>query len=164
MSVLIALAVSIGGLAIAATWLFVVPLAFLGVQIWQGFVAWASFYHSGGKTAGLKNTVVCMTYGVIVGALSILLAGQLGMLGAFAAPVAVGIGAAVLVLGAHVGLLATIPASVYGFACVAGLILLKGLTPIDALVPTIASVVLGAIFGWASEYVGGLLTKKETAK
>ncbi len=164
MSVLIALAVSIGGLAIAATWLYVIPLAFLGVQIWQGFVAWASFYHCGGKTAGLKNTIVCMGFGAIIGALSILLAGQLGMLGAFAAPVAVGVGAAVLVLGAHIGVLAAIPASVYGFACIAGLILLKGLAPADALIPTLVSIVLGALFGWASEYVGGLLTKKEIAK
>lgn len=164
MPVLIALTISIGGLAVVATWAYLVPLAFLGVQIWQGFVGWASFYHSGGKVAGLRNTIVCMVFGAVVGAGSVWLAGQLGALGAFAAPVAVGIGAAVLVLGAHVGLLATIPASVYGFACIAGLILLKGLGPFAALLPTIASVVIGALFGWLSEYLGGLLTAKAPAK
>jgi hypothetical protein len=163
MPVLTALTISIGGLAVVATWAYFVPLAFLGVQIWQGFVAWASFYHCGGKVAGLKNTIVCMGFGAIVGALSVWLAGSLGALGALAAPVAVGIGAAVLVLGAHLGLLATIPASVYGFACIAGLILLKGMGPFAALLPTLVSVVVGALFGWVSEYVGGLLTKKATA-
>ncbi len=70
-----------------------------------------------------------------------------------------GIGAAVIVLAAHIGLLATIPASVYGFASVAGLILLKGLSPTAAIVPTIASIVIGALFGWISEMVAGKLTK-----
>lgn len=164
MPVLIALTISIGGLAVIATWVFLVPLAFLGVQVWQGFVGWASFYHSGGKVSGLRNTVLCMTYGAVVGAISVWFAGHLGALGPFAAPVAVGIGASVLVLSAHIGLLATIPASVYGFSCIAGLILLKGVGPFAALLPTIASVVIGAVFGWFSEYLGGLLTAKEPAK
>jgi hypothetical protein len=164
MPLLIALTVSIGLLAVVATWAFLVPLAFLGVQIWQGFVGWASFYHSGGKTAGLRNTIVCMVFGAVVGALSVWLAGHLGFLGVLGAPVAVGIGAAVLVLGAHIGPLATIPASVYGFACIAGLILLKGVGPFDALLPTILSVVVGAVFGWLSEALGGLLTAKAPAK
>ncbi|WP_428425342.1 DUF1097 domain-containing protein [Methylibium sp.] len=159
MPMLIALAISIGVLAVVATWLFLGPLAALNFQIWQAFVAWASFYHCGGKTAGARTTVICMSFGALIGALSVMLAGQLGALGALAAPVAVGIGAAAIVLAAHVGLLATIPACVYGFACVAGLILLKGVAPLDALVPTIGSIVLGAIFGWVSETVAGKLTK-----
>jgi hypothetical protein len=160
MPILLALAISIGVLAVIATWLFLGPLAALGFQIWQAFVAWASHYHSGGKVAGAKTTVICMSFGVVVGALSVALAGQLGALGALAAPVAVGIGAAVIVLAANLSALATIPASVYGFACVAGLILLKGVAPMDAIIPTIGSVVLGAVFGYASEAIGGMLSKK----
>ena len=82
MPLLIALAISIGLLAIVATWLFLGPLAALGLQIWQAFVAWASHYHSGGKVAGMRNTIVCMSFGALVGALSVMLAGQLGTLGA----------------------------------------------------------------------------------
>jgi hypothetical protein len=93
--------------------------------------------------------------------LSVMLAGQFGALGALAAPVAVGIGAAVLVLAANVPALSTIPASVYGFGSVAGLILLKGLAPLEAVGPTIGSIVLGGAFGFASEALGGVLTKKE---
>lgn len=160
MPLLFALAISIGVLAVVATYLFLVPLAFLGVQIWQAFVAWASHYHCGGKVTGTKNTIICMAFGTVVGALSVMLAGQLGSLGNLAAPVAVGIGAAVIVLAAHISLLATIPACVYGFACVAGLILLKGVAPMDAIVPTIVSIAIGAVFGYASEALGGMLAKK----
>jgi hypothetical protein len=160
MSVLIALAVSIGLLAILATWLFLGPLAAFQMQVWQAFVAWASFFHNGGKTDGLVKTVVCMSFGAAVGMGSVMLIGQLGALGALAAPVAVGIGAAVLVLAAHLPFLSTIPSSVYGFASVAGLILLgKDMTPAAAIVPTVLSIGVGAAFGWASEQFAGKLTR-----
>jgi hypothetical protein len=159
MSLLIALTISIGLLAVAATWLFLGPLAAMNLQIWQAFIAWACFFNNGGKSAGLKTTILCMSFGAVVGMASVLLIGQLGGLGALAAPVAVGIGAAVIVLAAHLPLLSAIPASVYGFASVAGLILLKGLPATEAIVPTILSIVLGALFGWASEQVAGKLTK-----
>jgi hypothetical protein len=159
MTALIALAISIGGLAVVATWLFLNPLAALDMQIWQAFIAWACFFHCGGKVEGLQKTALCMSLGAVIGALSVVLAGQLGALGGLAAPVAVGIGAAVAVLAAHVGILSTIPATVYGFAAVAGLILMKGAPPLNAIVPTIGSIILGAIFGLLSEMISGKLTK-----
>lgn len=130
----------------------------LSFQIWQGFIAWASNFHCGGGVDGAKNTVICMSFGALVGAAVIALAGQLGGLGEFAAPVSVAIGAAVLVLGFSNSLLAVIPASVYGFAAVAGLILLKGISPIDAIIPTIGSIILGSSFGFASQKLAGALT------
>ena len=82
------------------------------------------------------------------------------MLGALAVPVAVGIGVACMVLAAHLPLLSTIPASVYGFASIAGLILLgKDMSPMNAIVPTIGSIILGAGFGWLSEMIRGKLAK-----
>jgi hypothetical protein len=159
MTLLIALTVSIGLLAVVATFLFLGPLAALNVQIWQAFIAWASFFHNGGKSDGAVKTAVCMAFGAVVGMVSVILAGHLGGLGALAAPVAVGIGAAVIVLAAHLPLLSTIPSCVYGFASVAGLILLKGTAPMDAIVPTLISIVLGTAFGWLSEQVAGKLTK-----
>ena len=160
MSMLLALTVSIGLLAVVATWVFLGPLAAMGFQIWQAFVAWGCFYNNGGKTDGLKKTIICMCFGAVIGMLSVMLAGQLGGLGALAAPVAVGIGVAVMVLAAHLPILSTIPACVYGFASVAGLILLgKDMTPMNAIVPTIGSIILGAGFGWLSEFIGGKLAK-----
>ena len=82
------------------------------------------------------------------------------MLGALAVPVAVGIGVACMVLAAHLPLSSTIPASVYGFASIAGLILLgKDMSPMNAIVPTIGFIILGAGFGWLSEMIGCKLAK-----
>lgn len=159
MSILVALTISIGVLSVVATWLFLGPLAALNMQIWQAFLGWASFYHCGGKTDGLKKTAICMSFGALIGMLAVMLAGQLGALGPLAAPVAVGLGAAVIVQTSQISLLSTIPACVYGFGAVAGLILLKGLAPLDAILPTIGSVVIGALFGWASEWAGGKMAK-----
>lgn len=160
MSLLFALAISIGLLAVVATWLFLGPLAAFQMQVWQAFVAWASFFHNGGKTDGFVKTVVCMSFGAVVGMASVMLIGPLGALGGLAAPVAVGIGAAVIVLAAHLPFLSTIPSSVYGFATVAGLILLgKDMTPTAAILPTILSIAVGAAFGWVSEQLAGKLTK-----
>ena len=54
--------------------------------------------------------------------------------------------------------------SVYGFAAIAGLILLgTGVAPTAALIPTALSVLIGAAFGYVSEVVAGALTKKEAA-
>lgn len=163
MPILIALTISIGLLAVVATWLFLGPLAAMGMQIWQAFVAWACFFHCGGKNDGAVKTAVCMSFGAVVGMAAVMLAGALGGLGALAAPVAVGIGASVIVLAAHLPVLSTIPASVYGFAVVAGLILVGKVAPIDAIVPTIASIVVGTAFGWASEKIAGMLSSKSGA-
>ena len=161
---LASLAVSVGVLAVLATWLFGLhPLADAKLQVWQAFIAWGCYFHSGGKlTVGGKNTVVCMIFGSVVGMAAVLLAGQLGMLGSLAAPVAVGLGAAVICLAAALPFLATIPASVYGFASIAGLILLggTGVTPVGALLPTVLSIIIGAAFGFVSEALADLLAKK----
>jgi hypothetical protein len=162
---LFALATSVGVLAVGATWLFSLdPLASNNLQVWQAFIAWGCHFHSGGKTTGSRNTIACMSFGAVIGMGALLLAGQLGALGQLAAPLAVGIGAAVIVLASKLPILATIPASVYGFASIAGLVILgAGMTPQGALVPTILSVVIGAAFGYVSEMVANALTKAPTA-
>ena len=161
MPALIALALSVGVLAVAATWFFFVPaVAAAHLQVWQAFIAWGCHYHSGGKITGTRNTIVCMSFGAVVGMAAALLAGQLGALGGLALPVAVGIGAAVICLASAIPLLSAIPASVYGFASIAGLMLLgKDMTPTAALVPTILSIIVGAIFGFVSEVVMNALKK-----
>ena len=162
MPVLLALAVSVGVLAVVATWLFgLEPLTANHLQVWQAFIAWGCHFHSGGKVTGSRITVLCMSFGAFVGMVAVMLAGQLAALGSLAAPIAVGLGAAVICLASSLPLLATIPASVYGFASIAGLILLgAGMTPTAALIPTILSIVIGAAFGYVSEVVAGALTKK----
>jgi hypothetical protein len=163
MSSYLALAVSVGVLAVVATWIFFLdPVAAAHLQVWQAFIAWGCHYHCGGKFTGTRNTVVCMSFGSVVGMAAVLLAARLdGSVGQFAAPIAVGLGAAVICLSSKLPLLGTIPASVYGFASIAGLILLgQGMTATSALVPTILSIIIGAAFGYVSEAVTGALTKK----
>lgn len=166
MSAYLALAVSVGLLAVLDTWLFGVPLAAtLPGLVWVSFIAWGCFFQSGAGTKGLTTAVVGMTFGAIVGMVAILaLMGPFAGLGDLAGPVAVGLGAFVICLASRVPLLSTIPASVYGFAAVAGTTFLLGaggtLDPVDALWRTVVSVVIGALFGFVSELLAGALTKK----
>jgi hypothetical protein len=167
MSAYLALATSVGLLAVLDTWLYFGPLAttLVGGLVWVSFIAWGCHFHSGGGTQGSTTAIVCMSWGALVGMAAVMLAsGPLAGLGAAGAPaVAVGIGAAVICLSSKVPLLATIPASVYGFAAVAGPIVLRGDAPQDAIVPTILSIVIGAIFGYVSEVLANALTKKGDA-
>jgi hypothetical protein len=103
-----------------------------------------------------------MIFGALVGMVAVMLAGQLGSLGQFAAPVAVGLGASVICLASALPPLAAIPASVYGFAAIAGLILVGKVAPAQAILPTAISIIIGAIFGIVSEYLAGALSKKDT--
>lgn len=162
MPALIALALSVGVLAVIDTWLFVVPLAaFLPGLVWISFIAWGCHFHSGGGIKGTTTAIVGMSFGALVGMVAVILATDvLGGLGDFAAPVAVGLGAAVICLASALPLLSTVPASVYGFAAIAGPILLAGMAPTEAIIPTVVSVIIGAAFGYVSEMLANALTKK----
>ena len=74
---------------------------------------------------------------------------------------AVGLGAAVICLASALPPLAAIPASVYGFAAIAGLILVGKVPAAQAILPTAISIVIGSLFGIVSEYLAGALTKKD---
>ncbi len=162
MPALLALALSVGILAVVDTWLFVVPLTtMLPGLVWISFIAWGCHFHSGGGVKGMTTAIVGMSFGALVGMVAVILAsGALAGLGGLAAPIAVGLGAFVICLASAIPLLATIPASVYGFAAVAGPILLAEMSPTEAIVPTIISVVIGAVFGIASEYLANAMTAK----
>ena len=163
MSSYLALAVSVGVLAVVATWIFFLdPVVAAHLQVWIAFIAWGCHYHSGGKFTGTTKTVVCMSFGAVVGmAAGVLATGAFASLGQFAAPVAVGLGATVICLASKLPLLGTIPASVYGFASIAGLFLLgSGMSPTRALVPTILSILIGAAFGYVSEALAAALAKR----
>jgi len=164
MSAYLALAVSVGLLAVLDTWLFFGPLGTTLVAglVWVSFIAWGCHFHSGGGTKGTTTTVVCMSWGALVGMAAVMLAsGPLaGLDDALAPAIAVGLGAFVICLSSKLPLLATIPASVYGFASVAGPIILRGDAPEDAILPVILSIVIGAAFGFVSEMLANALTSK----
>jgi len=169
MPLLTALAISIGLLGGIATYLFLGPLGGMGLQIWAAFVAWACFYHNGGKEAGLTTTIVCNIFGVVVAWLAFLLFNAIvgGMGAPLAGGIAVAIAAAAMCLAANIPNLGSIPSSVYGFASTAGFALLAGGGKLgnlmdgsinnNPLINIIVSMVIGAVFAYASEKVAGML-------
>ncbi len=161
---LAALTLTIFVLAIIDTWLFgLAPLAALHLQVWMSFIAWGVHFMAGGKTSGAKAAVLSMSFGAVVGMCAALAIGSLSFLGSLAAPVAVGVGAAVIVLGSKIPTLEAIPAGFYGFAAIFALIGLKGVdSPTAAIGPTIISIVIGAAFGYVSEVVTDVLSKKSS--
>lgn len=113
MDMITALAVSIGLLGGVATWLFLGPLGALGLSIWAAFVGWATFYHSGGKEAGLKKAIVNNLFGAVVAWVALILISKIPLAGSLGLPVwaaiCVAITVFVLVYAAKYPLLATSP-------------------------------------------------------
>lgn len=165
MNLITALAISIGALATLATWLCLGTGA--GLQVWALFIGWGAYYHTGGSADSIVKCAVNHGWGVVVATVALFVVATVG------GPVTVtsaivGVSVVVLVLGAHLPLLATIPAAVYGYASTAAFCLLSGVAIGDlaASVPAAAmvlvSLILGNLFGFASEKGAGLLTKPAT--
>lgn len=170
MDLIVALAISIGVLGGIATWVSLGPLAGV-LQIWAIFIAWACFYHCGGKETGLKNTIVCNIVGAIVAWIALLIVVKTGLADSMGLPlwagIVVGVTVIILVLLAKVPAFNPIPALVYGYASVAAFALLTGKFDMltagsfeNALVAVIVSMVVGAILGYISEKIGVAMAKK----
>lgn len=167
MSANTALAISVGVLGAIATWLFLGPLGGL-LAIWAAFIAWGCFFHCGGQESGLSSAILGNIAGAVIAGITLWVATQTGMGDTLGLPIwaglCVGVGVAVMVLLANVPAFAAIPAQVYGFASVVALTLLGNgagnLTAIsmeNPVVVIIVSMIVGAIFGWVSEKVAGML-------
>ncbi len=159
MNLVTALAIVIGALGGVATWLVLGPLGELGLSIWAVFIAWACYFHCGGGEGGFKSTAVGAIWGAIMATVALALMPAIGM-GNLGAAIAVGVTVAIMILGAHVPLLSTIPASVYGYAATAAFALMKsGAEPLGTSIATspllnvVASMLLGAVFGYLSEKI-----------
>jgi hypothetical protein len=163
-----ALAISVGVLGAIATWLFLGPLDGV-LAIWAAFIAWGCFLHCGGKGTGLRSAILGNIAGAIVAGITLWVATQTGLgdstigLPAWFS-ICVGVGIAAMVLVANIPILAAIPAQVYGFASVVALTLLgngagnlTALSRENPVIVIILSMIVGAIFGWVSEKVAGML-------
>lgn len=171
-----ALAVSISLLGALATFLALGPLN--GVYlIWAAFVAWGAFYALGADIEALKKILICGIFGAFVAwataviILTVPMAAPLGL--PLWAALVVGVGVVVVVLAAHFPALATIPATVFGFASSFAYLLQ---TP-DVLKPEVLlsfslknslavislSLIIGAAFGLASARWGAAMTKQAAA-
>jgi hypothetical protein len=169
MDLILALALSIGILGGIATWVALGPLAGI-LQIWAIFIAWACFYHCGGKETGLRNTIVCNIVGAILAWIALIIVLKTGLGDSLGVPlwagIVVGVTVFILVMLAKVPALATIPAMVYGYASVAAFGLLAAGADVTAanfnnpLIAIIVSMVIGAILGYTSEKIGVGVAKK----
>lgn len=163
MNIITALAVVIGVLAAVATWLCLGNT--MGLQVWALFIGWGSFYSAGGKETGLTKSAINNIWGVVVASLALMVVAAVGG-SVIVTSIIVGASVVVLVLGAHVALLSTIPAGVYGYASTAAFCLLTGVALGDAgavfkaAAITLVSLIIGNLFGYVSEKGAGMLAAK----
>ncbi len=167
MDIITALAISIGLLGAVATYLF---LTIGTLQIWIGFIGWASFYHCGGGSAGLTKSVAANLWGVVCAFVALLVITQVnpGLPGVLWPSIVVGVTAAILVLGAKIEAFSVIPATVYGYASTAGYGLLSGASPTEInlanpLICVSLSLVIGGLFGIVSEKFAGIIKGRSSA-
>ncbi len=164
MDIITALAVIIGIMGGIATWA-AITIGSPYVLIWAVFVAWGSFYHCGGKEAGLKSSVVANIWGIVCAVAALIALITIGV-SAVVAGICVGISIVVLILAAKVPLFAAIPSSVYGYASTAALFLLgsaaygpdaAGIVKVGVAVAI--SMIIGNVLGYISEKIAGSLVK-----
>ena len=164
MNLVTALAISIGVLAVAATYLCLGTS--FGLQVWALFIGWASFFHCGGGSEGFGKSAVANVWGVIVAAIALFIIGTVGG-SVLVTSIIVGVTVFVLVLGAHLPALGAIPASVYGYASTAAFLLLTGVAigdigaNVKAAALVAVSLIIGNVFGFVSEKIAGALTASE---
>jgi Protein of unknown function (DUF1097) len=167
MSTNTALAISVGVLGAIATWLFLGPLGG-ALAIWAAFIAWGCFFHCGGKEHGLQSAILNNAAGAVIAGITLWVATQTGIADKLSLPIwaaiCVGVGVAAMVLLANVAAFDSIPAQVYSFASVVAYVLMKdaaGTLTVASLqnpeVVIILSMIIGAVFGYVSEKVAGML-------
>ena len=173
---LVALSVSIA--VLGAIWAFL-ALGPLGgfVLVWAGFVAWGCFFHTGGDNDALSKTIVGNIYGVIIAWIALLIIVNVPVegLGTVWPAIVVGVTVFFLVIVASIDKLSAVPAQVYGYASTVAYSLHQatdaeaGSGPLanlasasmqNPLLLLIVSMVVGALFGWASGKLAGALTKE----
>ena len=173
MDLITALAVSIGVLGGIATLVLLSPIG-MGIQIWVAFIAWASFYHCGGKEAELTKALTNNIFGAIMALIALILVTQIPLGGVLGVPLWAGICVLVtvfvLVYAAKTPALSDIPAGVLGYAAVAGLALtgnkLGAVTSgslDNPFIVGVISLIIGAVLGYISQKIALALVKEPQA-
>lgn len=158
-----AYSVSIGVLGAVDTYL---TATLVLVPVWVTFIAWASFFILGGKSAGLKQSIASNLTGIVIASLTLLAISVLNA-NPLVAAICVGLGSAAMVQASKVPLLVAIPAIVWGFASTVGTTvatekpITTGGLDNPALVAA-AAIILGNLFGYLSEIWGDSMTREGT--
>lgn len=137
----------------------IVPL-----PVWVTFIAWASFFACGGGSKGWVQSVVSNITGIIIASVTLLAIATFPQSPVVAA-ILVGIGSAGMVQASKAELISFTPAIVWGFASLVGTTAATGAPITEAAIthPTIvaiASMILGASFGYVHELSANALSAK----
>src|SRR5215203_2163111 len=159
MDVLVALALSIGVLIAGWTYVALGPAA---LPVWAGIVAWGCFFAAGGKTAGLMKTIASNLSGVVWAFLAIEASRRFGG-GLPVLSVLVGVAALFMVLQAKLPALSFIPGAFLGAATAVSVAVGAGSTFAHPWVKTVIALVAGAILGYLSEMLAGVLAGRKSA-
>jgi hypothetical protein len=170
MDLITALALSISVLGGIATFVLLSPIG-LGLQIWAVFIAWATFFHCGGKEAGLGKAITHIIFGAIMALIALLLVTQIPLGASLGVPlwaaICVLITVFIVVYAAKWPMLSDIPASFFGYATTAGLALagnkLGSVTMAsfdNPFINIVASMILGAVLGYISQKIALALVKE----
>jgi hypothetical protein len=168
------LALSLSIAVLGAIWAFLAlgPLSGF-VLVWAGFIAWGCFFHSGADEKALSKTIAGNVYGAVVAWIALLIIVNVPMpaLGAVWPAIVVGVTVFFLVIVASIEPLSVVPANVYGYAATVAYSLhqgadASGVGPLqrltaasigNPLVLLVVSMVLGAVFGYASAKLAAAL-------
>jgi hypothetical protein len=155
MDALVALALSIGVLIAGWTYL---ALGVAALPVWAGIVAWGCFFAAGGKTEGLAKTIASNLSGVLWAFLALYLWNNFGG-GVPLLSLLVGLAAFFMVMQAKIPALGFIPGAFLGAATAVSVVVGANGTWVN----TIIALVLGALFGYASEMLAGAIGTRKAA-
>ena len=156
MDLVVALGISIG--VLIAAWVYVaVSMPELGLIVWAGIVAWATFYAAGGGMDGLQKAIASNLAGNFWAAVALYVTAMMGG-DVLTLSLAFGVVAFIFCVQSKIPLFSFIPGAFLGAATwvgvdVAGAAGDGGVVDMaDVMIPV--SMVVGAILGWVSELVG----------
>jgi hypothetical protein len=156
MDVLVALAVSIG--ILIAAWTYIALGTAAALPVWAGIVAWGCFFAAGGKMTGLTKTVASNLSGVFWAFVALYLSASLPGIGGLS--FLVGVAALFMVLQSKIPALSFIPGAFLGAATAVSVVVgAEGKFP-HPWMRTIIALVLGAVFGYLSEMLAGAIARK----
>ena len=153
MDVLVALAVSIG--ILIAAWTYIALGTAAALPVWAGIIAWGCFFAAGGKTTGLTKTIASNLSGVLWAYLALLAANSFGG-GVPVLSVCVGVAALFMVLQSKIAALSFIPGAFLGAATAVSVVVGANGT----WTRTIIALVAGAVLGYLSEALAGAIARK----
>jgi hypothetical protein len=158
MDMLLALGLSIG--VLIAIWTYI-ALGVAARPVWAGIVAWGSFFAAGGKTEGLMKTLAANLSGVFWAFVALWAWNQFAPNNLVVLSVLVGIIAFAMVLQAKLPALSFIPGAFLGAATAVSVVVGAAQAfPENRWIKTVIALVVGALFGFVSEALAGVLTRR----